>query len=158
MKNNPKLFGLIAVAMVAMLAFAACGNKDSGDPTSPPGSKTVEAKYRFSGGDWFDDDTSAYITEAVSKLDKNSFSVQGGGVNISYTGVYTEDCGTIAGFTWAYVYADNVKIGLVLAGTIIQLEIGKTSCGHLTGWFTDEGQTVDLSDMQDIINGEANSP
>ena len=37
MKNNRKLFGLIAVAMVAMLAFAACGNKDSGDITSPPG-------------------------------------------------------------------------------------------------------------------------
>ena len=158
MKNNPKLFGLIAVVMVTMLAFAACGNKNSGDPTSPPSSKTVEAKYRFSGGDWFVSG-SGYITGAVSKLDANSINVQGGGINISYTGVYTEGDGTISGDPWAYVYAGNVKIGLVMTGSNIVLSIGKTySNSSYMGYFTSNGETLDLSDMQDTVNGEASSP
>ena len=157
MKTNPKLFGLITVAMVAMLAFAACGNKDSGDPSSPPGSKIVESKYRFSGGDWFVTGM-GYITGAVSKLDKNSFSVQGGGVNISYTGVYTEGGGIVNGYPWAYVYAGSVKIGFVMGETSNQLAIGKTYCGGYSDYFTSNGETLVITDMQDDDNGEADSP
>ena len=158
MKNSRKLFSLIAVAMVAMLAFAACGDKDSGDPSSPD-SKTVEAKYRFSGGDWFVNGT-GYITGAKSKLDKNSFSVQGGGASISYTGVYTEGGGTVIGKPWAYVYdADNIKIGFVMGETYTQLAIGKTYCNYsYSSLFSDGGQTLVTDDMQDDVNGEADSP
>ena len=48
MKNNRKLFGLIAVAMVAMLAFAACGN-GSTDPDPVQKKLTITGLTGLSG-------------------------------------------------------------------------------------------------------------
>ena len=125
-----------------------------------PGAKTVEAEYWFSGGDWYDNDTASMIPGAVSKLDENSFSVEGGGVDIFYTGVYTEGDGIIYSNPWAYVYAGSVKIGLVIdyGSYDIELYIGKTCCNGYASWFASGGEILDLIDMQDIINGEACSP
>ena len=142
---------LLLLLLAGTLIVVGCGNGSTNTP------KTVEAKYQFSGYEWQDFDLGV-IPGAVAKLDKNSFSVQDGGVSISYTGVYTEGGGIFDwGATWAYVYDGSGKIGIAIYTSDDNKELffGQTRCALNMTSFTDNGQTLVVTDMQDTCNGAA---
>jgi len=119
---------------------------------------TVEAKYQFSGGVWMNVDWEE-IVGAVPTLDENTFTVTGGGVNISFTGVYTDGGGTgTLGFSdqWAYLYDSSGKIGFVITAIgEIEVFIGKTMSDNFTASYPEPFDFFDTKDMQDTVNGRS---
>ena len=65
MKNNRKLFGLIAVVMVAMLAFAACGNGSTDDDPPDP----VQKKLTITGLTGFNGETMVMLYPMVMEAE-----------------------------------------------------------------------------------------
>ena len=146
MKNAPKKFAVVAVALLAGLT--ACPNNET-EPTEPTG-PTVAEKYRFTTGFWFIG--SNEVSGAVPTLGESTFTVSGGGIDISYTNVYTKGGGIDPkGYPWAYLYAGNVKIGQAKKTgpdlSVTQINLGKTGNSNF--------DYVEASDMQDTHNGYA---
>jgi hypothetical protein len=152
MKNALKM--IVTLAFITTFIFTACKEDEPAD-TTDNNNKVVEAIYRFSGGVWsynfFED-----VKGAVSELGETTFTVAGGGVSISFTGVYTEGGGTFKnGDRWAYLYDGSGKIGFVTyAGYEKEwrVAIGKSS--------VDKAKTlydinVDTNGMQNTHNGFA---
>ena len=142
MKNAPKKFAVVVVAIALLAGLTACPNEP--ELAAP----TVAEKYRFTGGDWDDGN----FVRNVSTLGESTFTVSGGGIDISYTNVYTTG-GGLMGDTddWAYLYSGNVKIGIVMTyGNSSWVDLGKTVCSE-DPFIKD----TDLSDMQDTHNGYA---
>jgi hypothetical protein len=166
MKNTIKLLGIIALVAVIGFAMAACASSGGTDspppastaPTAPTATdggttaaptKVVEEKYRWSNGTWWSEWPP--VPGAVSEKKKNTFTVNGGGVNISYTGVYTE--GDVGG-NMAVLYDRNgTKIGIVVIGSNLQAEIGKTQLENNYG----KDNTMSVG-MQNTYNGFARAP
>jgi len=143
MKNAPKKFAVVVVAIALLAGLTACPNEP--ELAAP----TVAEKYRFTGGDWDDGN----FVRNVSTLGESTFTVSGGGIDISYTNVYTTGGGLIQDLDpWAYLYSGNVKIGIVMDASrlisgFVMMELGKESCS-VDGYY-------DISGMQDTHNGVA---
>jgi hypothetical protein len=132
----------------------------------------VEAKYRFEG--YWDVGDRVGVDGAIVVLDANTFTVTGGGVNISFTGVHTEGGGTydpdwwyIGAGTWAYLYTSSGKIGIVaiISNGNRMVGLGKSWLeGVRNGTYYDAGRPAfesmgyDTTDMQDTHNGLAWMP
>jgi hypothetical protein len=139
-------------------APCTCGGEDCTCTYIP---KVVEAIYCFTNGQWYDS-TSTIVPEAISALGENTFTVSGGGVNISYSGIYTEG-GSIfiheiygIEVSWAYLYSGSNKIGIVHAwkdsSASIEADLGKTYIDHLIPFLLEFG-SIDTNGMQDLHNG-----
>jgi hypothetical protein len=164
-KNKLYAIGMAAVLLAAALILTSCPDPNN----AAADQKTVEAKYRFSGGNWyaFSGVSTSVVDGAVSTLGENTFTITGGGVSISYAGVYTAGGGTHNsnnGGTWAYLYASTGKIGIVLyidAGDadLVQVLLGKTYIEYLKEGWVENGfeivPPVDTSGMKDVHNGFA---
>ena len=162
-KSSHLILGMLAILLSLSLLFTGCNGEDE-----PP--KVVEEKYRFAAGQaiWSTiDGEEGQIPNAIPVLSENTFNVSGGGVNISFTGVYTEGGGTHnlwGGGTWAYLYASNGKMGIVftIGNGNRAACIGKT---WLDGSNNVNGNTnlsefieFDTSNMQEIHNDFAYMP
>jgi hypothetical protein len=109
-------------------------------------SKNVDAKFRFTGGDWIAFPSGATVAGAAS-LGVNTFTVTG--ASISFTGVFTDGGGNLGGFEWEYLYDGSGKIGVVLtvSNVYIYAYLGKSTVED------DFGSDFITADMQDTVNG-----
>ena len=152
MKNYKQRCFIVIVFFWFIIAnFTACDNGTN---------KTVDVKYQFTG-DWRNVDLEI-IEGAISTLGENTFTVSGGGVNISFTGVHTVHGGSFLpeqwGLenTWAYLYSGAVKIGVVVAPIDgnNQAYIGYTFISRSMDVFI-WANDIDVGGMQDTHNGAA---
>jgi hypothetical protein len=155
MKNTFKFLGIAAIMLAIVFSLSTCDDS---------GGKVVAPKYRFTGGYWrgFPNMTewSAGTTvnrAAVSALGETTLTVTGGGVNISYTGVYTTEVGVFQfsnneEWSIANLYDGSGKIGLacVVDGTWYYVFLGKSCVDNVLN-FTGK----DTTGMQDVQNGQA---
>jgi uncharacterized repeat protein (TIGR02543 family) len=127
-------------------------------------SKVVDAKYRFSGGEWRTAPpftSGSAVPGVISVLDENSYTVSGGGVSISLANVYTDGGGTLKEGSddvfWAYLYNSFGKIGVVITipDMFIDAHIGKTFVDTHMVSATGINIVVDSSGMQNSYNGVA---
>ena len=149
------IFGLF---VLLGLSFLAC---DNGSTSTTIPIKVVEEKYRFNNGSW-DDVDGNQIENAVSTIDKNSFTVTGGGVEISYLNVYTTDSNSFTNNpswgngSWAYLYdSTNKKIGIAIIwgeSKYRTIFIGNKS---ILGYSDADTFNIILDDIQVIDNGAA---
>ena len=143
---------LLFVILFITLAFMACGEDNIN-------TKVVNEKYLFSNGSWHNV-TQELIPGAISELKESTFSISGGGVSISYIGVYTTDGGeTLSNASvnsWAYLYDNSGKIGIVIIGNgnSIEVGLGKTFINNAL-INNGIGTEININDMQDINNGFA---
>ena len=144
----------VVMVLLLLIAFTACDNG-----TDTP--RTVEINYRITGKQWYDDNNSA-INGAFSTLGENTFTVSG--INISYTGVYTEGGGTFYisnyEYSWAYLYSGSDKIGFVISAVdedYREVQLGKTLAtrGNMV---TMTNGIFSVDGMQDIHNGYSVHP
>jgi len=118
----------------------------------------IKEKYRFANGSWWKYPESEEVVDAISELGESSFSVYGGGVNISYIGVYTLNGGLLSDWgasddaEWAYLYNMDGKIGIVVTDSRygIYAMFGKSM---LNDFYSSTYSEWYLDDMQDLING-----
>ena len=171
MKNNSKWFeampriALITLTVVIALAFAACGDKGSGDPTGPGGGdppvtppKVIAAEWRktFSNGDYMPNGDD-YYAPTTTILGENTITISDGGLgsSVTITGVYTQGGGPITindPGEWAYVYKDGVKIGYIYRShnfTNYLLQIGKVAVVNVSAQESSIGVTIDLDGVPD---------
>ena len=122
--------------------------------------KTVEAKYRFYGEHVYRNND--HYIMAHTKLDKNSLTILGNGVNISYTDVYTQGGGLIEESLfsrkgdWTYLYSGSVKIGYILtiySTSYFEYGIGKTICKNRLNQIGQDAITFITEDIQNAHNG-----
>lgn len=141
----------IGVVVLAMLVFALVACDTGNNPkTDPP--KVIEEKYRFSNGDWdgmYDNEGSGKIT-----VDQTSITTT---TDINLSGIYSSGGGSIdGGGTWAYLYDDSGKIGIIYDTTyFIYVKLGKTYISEsiANDDFSDFSPIPDSSDMKDAYNG-----
>ena len=161
MKTSKKIFfvvptGTVLLLLVLFLSLTSCSNGSTDTADTP---KVVEAKYRFSNGNW----SVLGIDQpgAVSALGENTFTVSGGGIGISYTGVYTEGGGILGDAwpgpnTWAYLYDSSGKIGFAAAyndGSYFEVNLGVDQLEYILDCIGDD--PPDTDGMQNINNGQA---
>jgi len=141
-------FSIIAICTI-FFVFSACGDDGSDD------SKTVDTKYRFTGGVW---EPYGAGPNGTLTLDENTITTSTAG--FSYNNVYTSGGGSFpvglwgSETTWAYLYSGSIKIGFVVAYTddsYIHVKLGKT-------YIEDSGgisNGIDTNGMQDDNKGFA---
>ena len=141
--------------LTALFCFtlAACDNEAT--PTNDP-LKVVEAKYRFTET-WTHLVGNEGSTNGIFSLGENKLTVTESTAGFSYDNVYTLGGGVInytsTTWSWAYLYAGNVKIGFVLF-TIFDDEIFKRAfLGTMAVNFSNP--SIDTSDVQTTNNGRA---
>jgi hypothetical protein len=152
---TPKLKAVSnAVKTLLLLTLLAAAAPVSGVFAQEEGARAVESIFRFSGGEWigFSHGNPIENDGAVSKLGANAFTVYGGGVDISFTGVYTEGGEMYEGFYWAYLYDASGKIGIAVnedgdPGVML----GKTVVDYTSEFL----YMINTKGMQDAINGLA---
>ena len=152
MKKN--WLGIVVLVFLFFGCFSSPSVLDS-DPKgkisfneTTSGNKVVEIKYRFIDGGW--DVNNSEVRGAVFTLSENTLAISGGGVLISYYGVYSEGEGIWEGALWSYLFSGSIKIGFIYKAQNDQIiaVIGKT---HAEKFESVPGLKTD--DMQDINNG-----
>ena len=127
------------------LIFAACSNGSTD-------SKVIEAKYRFTDGNWREDSSTSNWLATVGK---NTITTTDAGINL--TGVYTSGGGKAsqsgASGTWAYLYDDSGKIGIAViwVGSMKAIVLGKFAIEEFyqLSYF----KSLKISDMKDTYFG-----
>ena len=146
MKKRFFILGMLAL----VLALVGCETTSNGNGNAVSELKVVAEKWRFSNGLWLSPD--GVVANAASEIGENTFTVIGDGINISYTGVFTEGGSQGDGKgQWAFLYYDNdkgKKIGIVSDGNNLQAMLGKT---HIEVYYDD----MDTEGMQDTYSGFA---
>jgi hypothetical protein len=150
--------GLLALVLIFGMAFTGCKNSTGGPPDDPP--REVTAKYRFSDGLWYTP-PNTIVNNALATLSATSFTVTGGGVNISYTDVYTTGGGSGneygETFDWEYLYDSSGKIGTVQSFNNVDMRVvnlGKDLNDGLISYFPN----LDTNGMQNTLNRIASHP
>ena len=146
------------LVIVMLIGFIGCDNGNgNGNSTI---TYEVDENFRFNNGGWtnWSGDSGVTISGATSTLTMNTFTVSGGGINISFSNVYTDGGGTFSeaqwtgGGSWAYLYEISGKIGIVVKNNsdgAIYVPLGKET---IISWF---GSNFDATGIQEIINGYA---
>ena len=150
---------VLAVIVGFLFGFMSC---DGGDGLTT-GGRVVEYKYRGNNGVWQVDFNT--IQGPVATLGENTLTVSGGGVNISYTGVYTQGGGILTpeqlGYTtdtatWAFLYSNSQKIGIALVNNnnmrLRSIFLGKSNINMFSS-LMQSPWGMDINDMQDTHNG-----
>jgi hypothetical protein len=156
-KNKLYAMGMAAVLFAAALILTGCP-----DPNNAAAPQTVEAKYRFSSGDWYEVTDGSPSCVGVATLGENSFTVTGS-VSISYAGVYTAGGGTYVdnnrSGAWTYLYAPTGKIGIVIcfdSDGVVVVFLGKTQIeDYMATPSVEYEPSLDAAGMQNTHNGYA---
>ena len=132
-----------AVLAVMFLTFSAGGGANGGK-------KEIEEKYRFSGGSWYAN--GSWVDETVTVYEDAIETSTG----LFLAGVYTSGGGNYSKGSWAYLYDDMGKFGIIYTfEDSIYITLGKKTVSDKSGWHFQAGiKGINYRDMKNTINGK----